>query len=262
MSLIAFVFGSLVGSFLNVCILRIPAGRSIVFPGSHCPNCQRPIRWFDNIPLLSFFVLRGRCRDCTVRISPQYFVVALATALLCVFFYQRFGLNALGVIYLALTLAILVESVIDWRHQIIPDQITLPGMVLGVAVSTLYPVLHGRHSALGGLLQSLVGLFVGGGFLYAAAVAAERLLKKEAMGGGDIKLLAMIGSLLGWKAVLWTIFVSSLLGTVVGVYRRIAKGEERIPYGPFLGAAAVLYIFFGKVVIHWYSNAIGWGEVF
>lgn len=252
----------MVGSFLNVCIFRIPADRSIVFPGSSCPHCGKPIRWFDNVPCVSFLALRARCRDCGEKISPQYFAVELLTGILFVVFYRHFGLMPAGVIYLVLTLALLVESAIDWRHEIIPDRITLPGIALGVALSAFFPALYGEGGRWGGVLQSLGGILLGGGFLYLAAVAAEAILKKEAMGGGDVKLLAMIGSFLGWKGVLWTIFVSSLLGTVVGLYLRLMKGRERIPFGPFLGLAAVLYIFFGDIVIHWYSQAMGWERIF
>ncbi len=262
MSLIVFLFGTLVGSFLNVCIFRIPANRSIVFPGSSCPYCAKPIRWFDNIPCLSFLALRGRCRDCGAKISPQYFVIEFLTGTLFAVFYGRFGATPIAAIYLVLTLALLVESAIDWRHEIIPDRITLPGMLLGVVVSAVLPSLHGEETALRATLQSLGGLLLGGGFLYLAAVAAEAILKKEAMGGGDVKLLAMMGAFLGWRGVLWTVFVSSLLGSVVGVYLRLTKGRERIPFGPFLGAAAVLYIFFGEVVIRWYSQAMGLERIF
>lgn len=256
-SLIAFALGAMTGSFLNVCIFRLPEGESVVFPASHCRGCRKPIAWYDNVPMLSFLLLRGRCRQCGAGISWQYFWVELATALTFVLFYSFFGLTAIGAIYLALTLALFVETAIDFRHQIIPDAITLPGMVLGLALSFALPELHGESSRVWGLFWSLAGLLAGGGFLYAAGTLAEKILKKEAMGGGDVKLLAMIGAFLGWKAVLWTIFVSSFLGSIVGIVLRLSRGDERIPFGPYLGAAACLYLFIGDQAIEAYLKWIG-----
>lgn len=250
--IIVFALGTAIGSFLNVCIFRMPENQSIVFPGSRCRVCAKPIRWFDNIPCVSFFILKGRCRDCGAKISAQYVLVEILTGCLFVIFYGSFGPSLKGVLYLALSLALLVESAIDFRHEIIPDSITLPGTALGLALSAVFPALHGQTDWGHGLLQSLIGVAAGGGFLVIAAVAAEFLLKKEAMGGGDVKLMAMIGSLLGWKGALWTIFVSSVVGSVVGIYLRLRKGQERIPYGPYLGLAAFLYIFFGPAVIGGY----------
>ena len=255
--LILFLLGAAVGSFLNVCMIRIPMRESIVFPGSHCFSCQRPIAWFDNIPILSFFLLKGRCRNCKSKISRQYPVVEGLTALAFVLFYSVFGLTAQGSVYLAFSLALLVVSVIDWKDQIIPDAISLPGIALGLAASLVLPGLQGAASWKDGLVQSLVGMLFGGGILYLIGSAAERILKKEAMGGGDVKLLAMIGAFIGWRGVIWTIFIGSFAGSVIGVALRVSKGQERVPFGPFLALAAVSYLFFGEHAWQWYLNLIG-----
>lgn len=253
----SFVFGAMVGSFLNVCIFRLPKNESIVFPASHCLLCKTPIAWHDNIPLVSFFLLKGRCRHCREKISAQYVVVEFLTACVFVLFYRVFGVSVQGMIYLGLTLSLLVETFIDLEHRIIPDEITLPGMLIGLGLSAFIPALHHQTSHWAGLLQSLFGLLIGGGFLYATGTLAEIILKKEAMGGGDVKLLAMIGAFLGWQGVLWTIFVSSVFGSIVGVYLRLRHGEEKIPFGPYLGLAAVLYLFFGQEMIASYFRLLG-----
>ena len=151
----------------------------------------------------------------------------------------------------------MVETVIDWRHQIIPDAITLPGILLGLLASFLFPELHGQASRLLSLGWSLAGMLLGGGILYLCGTLAEKILKKEAMGGGDVKLLAMIGAVLGWQAVLWIVFVSSFLGSAAGLYLRFRRGDERIPFGPFLAAAAYLYLFIGTKTIQMYAHFIG-----
>ncbi|MGH7198263.1 MAG: prepilin peptidase [Candidatus Omnitrophota bacterium] len=255
--LILFLLGAAVGSFLNVCMIRIPMRESIAFPASHCLSCRRPIAWFDNIPIVSFFALKGRCRNCGSRISWQYPAIEALTGFSFVLFFGVFGLTAKGILYLVLSLALLVVSVIDWKTQIIPDVISLPGLALGLAASIIFPGLHGAESWKGGLIQSAAGAFVGGGILALIGTLAERILKKEAMGGGDVKLLAMIGAFIGWRGILWTLFAGSFAGALIGMYLRVRKGEERIPFGPFLAFAAVSYLFFGERVWQWYLNTIG-----
>ena len=254
--LIAFCFGAIVGSFLNVCIIRLPKEESIVFPSSHCVSCNHVIAWFDNIPFFSFLALKGRCRHCGKKISWQYFIVELLTALLFVLFYERFGASPAGILYLVLSLGLLVESVIDMRYKIIPDEISLSGIVIGLLASAVFPSIHHTSSHWRGFLAALIGMLAGGGFLYLAGTIAEWILKKEAMGGGDVKLLAAVGAVLGWQGVVWTIFVSSLLGSIIGIYLRLKKGEELIPFGPYLGMGAFLYMFIGPQTTAWYFHWI------
>lgn len=251
----AFAFGTVVGSFLNVCIYRLPKNESITFPGSHCCACGKPVRWYDNIPVLSYFLLRGKCRDCGAGFSVQYALIELLTGVLFLFFYHLFGFSGLGVIYLVFTLALLVQSMIDFEHKIIPDAITLPGIILGFVFSGFFPALQNAADWKGGLWASLIGILAGGGVLYLIAIVAEKILKKEAMGGGDVKLLAMVGAFLGFRAAVWTLFVGSVIGSVAGVYFKLKKSDDEIPFGPFLGLAAFLYLFFGEKVIHWYLTA-------
>jgi leader peptidase (prepilin peptidase)/N-methyltransferase len=247
-----FAFGAMIGSFLNVCIVRLPLDESIAFPSSHCRACKAPVAWHDNVPVVSWFALGGKCRHCKAKFSGKYPAVEFLTGCLFVLFVLTFGLTAKSAVYLVFSLALLVQTMIDFEHEIIPDVITLPGIVLGFAASFALPELHGQTSRLAALGQSGLGILVGGGSLWAAGAIAERIIKKEAMGGGDVKLLAMVGALTGWPGVLWTIFVSSLFGSVVGIYLRVTAGKERIPFGPYLGLAAFLYLFFGVRAMEWY----------
>ncbi len=239
----SFLFGLMVGSFLNVCICRLPVQKSIVTPPSSCTHCQKPIKAYDNIPLLSFVILRGRCRYCGGAVSWQYPAVELITGLLFLGLAYRWGLSVQTFVYALLVCILLVVSVIDLQHQIIPDKITLPGMILGLGLSlfSLLPV---------DLVQSLIGLTVGGGILYAVAIVS-----RGGMGGGDIKLMALLGIFLGWQKVLLTIFLGVLLGSAVGIALMLLKSKgrkDKIPFGPFLGLGALISIFFGQEIIDWY----------
>lgn len=254
--LILAILGLSVGSFLNVCIFRIPKEESVVFPASHCQSCQKPLQWFDNIPVISFIMLRGKCRYCSTKISWQYTFVEMLSALLFIMFYLVFGFSVKGYVYLALSLVFIVVTFIDIRHQIIPDVFTLPGIVLGVLVSGVFPTLHHNVFWWEGLQSSALGLLIGGGVLYIAGMIAEFILKKEAMGGGDVKFLAMIGAFCGWQAVLWTVFSSSLIASLFGMYLRLKKGQELIPYGPYLAAGAFIYFFYGERIIRWYLGYV------
>ncbi|OGR33190.1 MAG: peptidase A24 [Desulfuromonadales bacterium GWD2_61_12] len=248
---LAFVLGSVIGSFLNVCIYRIPAGQSVVFPASRCPGCLAPIRWYQNIPVVSYLLLRGRCAGCRSRISARYPLVEALTGLLFVLVLHRFGLQWAVIVFWIFAAALVVITFIDIDHQIIPDVISLPGIVVGfLCTFALFPQ---------GWISSLLGILAGGGSLYVVAAGYEFFAKKEGMGGGDIKLLAMIGAFLGWKAILPVIFISSLLGSLVGVPLMLMKqadGKLAIPFGPFLAAGALIYLFWGRELIQWYLSLL------
>ena len=249
--LIAGLFGALIGSFLNVCIYRLPRRESITWPGSHCPKCSHPIAWYDNIPILSYLALAGRCRYCTAHISFRYPLVELLNAAGYVGVVWIFGLNGIAVTYGLLYSALLVAAGTDLSHKIIPNALTFPGIILGlVFATTILPL---------GFLGSLLGVFVGGGILWVLAWASPYLFGKEGMGGGDIKLMAMIGAFLGWKPALITIMIGSLLGSLVGVTlvaAQIIKREEYIPFGPFLVCGALVTLFFGQPILDWYQGLL------
>jgi len=244
LSFFAALFGALVGSFLNVVIVRLPEeGASVVFPASHCPACKNPISWHDNIPLLSFLLLRGRCRRCGARISWRYPLVEAAMAFLALALYQHFGLSMLYPIYFLFCAALIAIIFIDLQHQIIPDLISLPGIVIGFGLSFINPFVSWQDAGL--------GIVFGGGSFYLVALVYYLLTKREGMGGGDIKLLAMIGAFLGWQSLPFVVFGSSVLGTVVGVWAMVKQrkgGKTVIPYGPFLAIAALLYLFFRQEI--------------
>ncbi len=241
------VLGALIGSFLNVCIHRLPRGESIVRPGSRCPGCAAPISPRDNVPILSFLWLRGRCRRCGRRISIRYPAVEALNAVGYLLIWDRYGLTPEAAVYAAFYSALLVVTFIDWDHQIIPNRITLPGIVIGLfSAATVLA---------GGFVDALLGAVLGGGLLYAVAVGSELVLKKEGMGLGDVKLLAMIGAFLGWKAVLLTVFVGALAGSVIGltlIAARIKRRGDPIPFGPFLVLGAMAALFAGPELIGWY----------
>lgn len=249
LALFALVTGMVVGSFLNVCICRLPKGESVVSPPSHCPRCEYRIRWYDNIPLISYLLLRGKCRGCGMRISWQYPLVELLNGLLTLALFLRFGPTPVFLVLFLFCSALVVITFIDLEHQIIPDEISLPGIVIGF-ISSFF--LQG-HS----WLNSLLGILLGGGSLLLVAYGYQWLTGKEGMGGGDIKLLAMMGAFLGWKSIPFIIFASSLVGSVVGLtMMRVQKKDSKlaIPFGPYLAFGAVLYIFYGRQIIHWYLN--------
>lgn len=253
---IVFILGALVGSFLNVCIGRIPNGESIVTPPSHCPKCKVPIAFYDNVPLLSYLLLRGRCRACSERISPRYFVVELMMALFAVALFYWFGVSFSFSVSFIFVAALIVISFIDLDVRIVPDVISLPGIVLGLAFSAAgYFFFHDELGIIPTPLSSLIGILAGGGFLLATAWVYEKFTGVEGMGGGDIKLLAMIGAFLGWPAIPVTLFIASLLGSVVGIACMVFTGAGRrlaLPFAPFLCSGALSYLFFGQHIIQWY----------
>jgi leader peptidase (prepilin peptidase)/N-methyltransferase len=249
--ILAFIFGSCVGSFLNVCIYRLPASKSIVRPASACPKCNHEIRFYDNVPILSYLILGGRCRNCSTHIPIRYPLVELMGGVFALLCLMKFGPGIQALIYFVFITVLLVITFIDIDHRIIPDVLSLPGIPLfflgsfGVADVTW--------------VDSLMGILVGGGILFLVAWVYYLFTHREGMGGGDIKLLAMIGALIGWKGILFTVFASSAIGTVAGILTMLhaKKGMKlAVPFGPFLSIGAILYLFFGNQIIDWYFNLI------
>ncbi len=244
-----FILGAIVGSFLNVVILRLPSdGESIAFPASHCPKCKTQLRWFENIPLFSYLLLRGKCGHCRTPISMQYPFVEFSMAMLSTALFYTFNLSVATGGYFLLCAAFLVIIFIDIHHQIIPDLISLPGILMGFLFSLVSNTVTWQ--------SSLLGLILGGGVLYTLALLYTLLRKTDGMGGGDIKLLAMIGAWLGWQSLPFVIFTSSLTGSIIGViviFSQNKDSQTRIPFGPFLSVAALLYLFF-SAQIHYYFN--------
>jgi len=346
---IVFVFGAVLGSFLNVCIHRMPRGESIVSPPSSCPHCGTHIRWYHNIPLVTYLAIGGKCRYCGAKITPRYFVVELLTAIAFLVLWLRFD-GWLAPIYWVLFAGFVVATFIDCEHYIIPDEITLGGIVAGVVLSLAYPPLMGKTTAAEAGIQSLLGALCGGAVLYAVVEggkllfgkqkialepgtqiviadgkvtiapdewlwedlfyrASDRItfhavtlqfggqnfaavrvaisetqlwvddqefdlatigrveatsdqicLPREAMGFGDVKLLAAIGAFLGWQATLFTVVFSASFGSLLGVssiFFRRSQWQGRIPYGPHLVAAAVLWMFTGPAIVNWYLRLLG-----
>jgi len=249
---IIFLFGLFIGSFLNVCIYRLPASKTITDPPrSICPSCNHQIRYYDNIPILSYLWLKGRCRHCGTRIPFRYVVVELMTGVVAVGILFHFGLTLEGLIYFVFISSLIIMTFIDIDHRIIPDVITLPGILIGLIASLALPTV--------GFKNAIVGMLVGGGSLWLVAWVYYLLTRKDGMGGGDIKLLAMMGTIVGLKGVIFTIFVSSAVGTVVGVTLMIIKGKDMkfaVPFGPFLSIGAITYIFFGHEIIRAYFNLL------
>jgi leader peptidase (prepilin peptidase)/N-methyltransferase len=255
--LIVIVFGLLIGSFLNVCIFRIPEGVSIVTPASKCPGCGTPIKFYDNIPIISYLLLMGKCRNCRAKVSARYPFVEFLNAALYAVVLNRFGVEPPWVlfIYLFFTSVLIVIFFIDLDHQIIPNSITYPGIPIAVLLgATVLPDPFLRYSFLG-YKAAIIGLIVGGGFFYLVAVAGKVIFKKDAMGGGDIKMMAMVGGLLGWKGVILTTFAGSLLGSIVGVTLIRLKGREwgsKIAFGPYLALGALISMLWGEEILRWY----------
>ncbi len=273
MTILSFCWGACIGSFLNVCIYRIPREESVVHPGSHCPSCNTSIRWYQNVPIFSWLALRGRCAYCKKEISPRYIGVELLTGCLFLLAWLKFdvtdGSRLLGLdpvtslpvvsVYWLVIMGLVLGTFVDFDHMIIPDRVTLGGMILGVLASTVVPALHNQTTWLDGLIQSLIGLSVGFGSLWAVAVLGEFAFKKEAMGFGDVKLMGAIGAFFGWPAVLCTIIVASFAGTFVGVSFILARKKEmqsRIPFGPYLALGALVWMYWGPTLWQAYLDLL------
>ena len=240
------LLGLSVGSFLNVCVHRLPRRQSLVHPGSRCPHCGYVLRWYDNIPILSYLFLRGQCRQCRQPIAIRYPALELATLVLFLVHGAVFGWSALLAVRLVFACAMVVLFAIDLEHHLLPDAITLPGIVTGLLVSTVVPP---------GIIDSLLGLLIGGGVLWLIGEAYFRYSGQEGMGGGDVKMLAMIGAFLGWKLVLVTLVLSSVAGSLVGVLVIAFKRgglKYALPYGTFLALGALAASLVGERLVNWY----------
>ncbi len=251
-----FVFGLVVGSFLNVCIFRLPRDLSIVRPRSACPVCRHLIAWYDNIPVLSYFLLGRRCRHCKTAISPRYALVETLTGVLFLaVYYSCSGQWGWMVIGWALSAALIVGTFIDFEYLIIPDAITLPGILLGLVIHGVFPSLSGQAGVWQALLWSALGGLAGGGFLWLVAVVGRTLYGKDVMGMGDVKLMAMAGTILGWKAAFLSIFLGSLFGSFVGIFLVVSSRstwKSQIPFGPYLSLGILVTFLAGKQMLYWY----------
>jgi leader peptidase (prepilin peptidase)/N-methyltransferase len=247
--LVAFLFGSLIGSFLNVCIHRLPREESVVAPSSRCPACLTPIRPWDNIPLLSFLLLRGRCRDCGRPIAFRYPLIEGLTAILFAATVARYGVTPHAATLLVFLSALVVIAFIDLDHQIIPNAITLPGIPLGL----LAGLVVGEPP----LLDRVIGVLGGAGFLYLVLLYGGAIYGQDAMGEGDLNLIALVGAFLGWRAVVLTVLIACLVGSAVGLgliaFRRLGR-RQHIPFGPFLAFGAGIALFQGERLIAWYLS--------
>lgn len=242
-----FILGLIVGSFSNVCIYRIPRNESIIYPASHCPKCRSSISPKDNIPLLSYILLKGRCRNCKSKISIQYPIVEFLTGLTYLIIYLIYGLSIQSIIYIILSSALVIIAFIDLNEQIVPDVISLPGIIVGFIVSFLVPYISFVNSAL--------GVLVGGGIILVIGLAGSVIFKKEAMGGGDVKLAAMIGAFLGWRYIIISLFLGFFLGAVAGIFlilSKIKSREDTVPFGPFIVLGCFITLLWGEQIISWY----------
>ncbi|MCG6533922.1 MAG: prepilin peptidase [Syntrophales bacterium LBB04] len=252
LEIIIFLLGAAIGSFLNVCIRRIPVGESLVLPASHCPKCNCAIRYYDNIPIISYLLLQGKCRHCREKISLQYPLVELLTAIVALLLFWKFGPNLKLLFSFIFTCSLIVITFVDLEHQIIPDIITLPGIPIFFLMAVFAMGIT--------WLDSVLGLLIGGGILYAIAIGYELIRKAEGMGGGDIKLLAMLGAFFGWQSLFFILFVSSFIGAIVGLTVILTKGKDlkyAVPFGPFLSLAAIAYIFWGNNFIQFLYIGLG-----
>lgn len=249
MAFFMFVFGAIFGSFSNVVILRLPKGESVVSPPSRCGSCGKLVKWFDNIPIFSWFILRGKCRHCGTKFSLRYPLVEFLMGLSFVAAFYFIGWNWYLLEVLIFLFGLITVSFIDIDHFILPDVFTLSGIVIGLVGAAVNPTRS--------FWDALTGVLIGGGFLWAVAYFYFVFRKEEGMGGGDIKLLAWMGAVLGWKAIPFIILSASIIGTAGGAITALksSKGMKTvIPFGPYLALGAVIYLFGGEEIAHWYLN--------
>lgn len=274
--ILSFVLGSMIGSFLNVCICRLPENQSVVKPRSRCPKCGNSIAWYDNIPVLSWLILGAKCRNCGETISWQYPLVEALTGALFVCVYWRFGVTVATPVYMLLIAGLVVVTFIDLSHWIIPNEVTFPGIFIGLGCSVLGMFYPQSGLLVTSVFVSLLGILAGGGVLYLLDKIALVVAKKRGMGFGDVKLLAMLGAFLGWQGVLVTLMFASLAGSLIGVsmillHRSFRRPEEDtqaaedkddepvpegnyLPFGPYLVLGALVFLYFGKSIIGFYTG--------
>lgn len=268
-----FFFGLIIGSFLNVCIVRIPGGKSIVLPSSACPQCGAAIRPYDNIPVLSYLLLAGKCRNCKTKISATYPAVELLTGLLFLACYKAFGLTAEALKWAVFSAILIVLVFTDLRERLLPDVVNYTGLGLGLVLSLFTKPADGTAAWLANhtfdfpppapvisLADALFGAAIGSGLLWLVSEAYFKLRGREGMGLGDVKMMLMAGSFLGVKRTLLTIFAGSVLGSILGIIFILARrkdSEYELPFGTFLGMAALLVVFFGTPLINWYQSLLG-----
>ena len=268
-----FLAGLIEGSFLNVCIVRIPAGESIIRPGSKCPKCRKPVRKYDNVPVLGWLWLGGKCRDCKTRISALYPIVELLTGVLFLGCYVLFGLTLVAVKWAVLASLLVVLTATDIRERILPDKVNLTGALLGIVLSALVPPGDGSAmwittklfdfpppQAAIGIVDGLLGAIAGAGLLWLVGEGYFRLRGREGMGMGDVKMMGMVGIFLGVKRTLLTVLFGSLLGSVIGVaviFATRKRSDYELPFGAFLAAGAMLVIYLGTPALNWYQSLLG-----
>ena len=241
------ILGLIVGSFGNVCIYRIPRNESIIYPASHCPKCRTTIKPVDNIPLLSYILLKGRCRNCGSKISIQYSIVEFLTGIIYLIIYLIYGLSIQSLIYIILSSALIIIAFIDLNELIVPDVISLPGIAAGLILSFFVPYISFINSAL--------GVVIGGGIILIIGLVGSMIFKKEAMGGGDIKLAAMIGAFLGWRYTIISLFLGFFLGALAGIFlilSKIKSREDMVPFGPFIALGSLITLLWGEKILSWY----------
>lgn len=264
--------GLVIGSFLNVCIYRIPRDESIVLPSSHCPHCGAGIRPYDNVPVLSYILLGGKCRSCRVSISPQYPAVEILCAIAFFFCAATWGIEPPAFLNCVFLSVIIVLVFIDYQHQILPDVLTIPGVIAGVVMSPFQAhgffldrvsvglasvILPGNPVAAINWVGSILGALVGGGILFLVAKGYEAIKKRKGMGMGDIKMMAMVGTFLGWRLAFLTIFAGSVIGLLAGIFLILFRGgnlQSKLAFGTFLGIGAALSLFLGLSFLTWYST--------
>lgn len=254
---VVFIFGAVFGSFLNVCIHRMPKDESIIFPASHCPKCKSPISAKDNVPLLSYLMLGAKCRHCKVRIPVKYFLVELINAFLWLGLWMKFGLSPFfwaGIVYFSVLLAV---TVTDFETGLIPDKLSLPGMAAGLVMSAAWPALQRQDIWYWGFAHSAIGLAGGGGILLVIGLLGNLIFRKDSMGGGDIKLLAMMGSFVGLPKAALIFFISPFFALPIALYTKWFRKEETMPFGPYLALAGMCVYVYGEFLTQLFFKIYG-----